>query len=154
MRAAYSTSLLQLPAFLVAVLLPGCDGSTEPAEEQLHVAGTYSTAVSLTENTCTGISVSPLPTTVAHTPGSTVVSLTHGPLTHAGTITTAGAFTTAPRTVGDPGGPQSTLSITGLFTTGGFTADVAVAVTSSTAPACAYKVRWVGTKQGSPNTIP
>ena len=148
-----SLSQLLLP-LLLAAALPACSGTTDPSIEQIHVAGTYGTVVTLTENTCTGITVQSLPTSVAHTEGSTSLTLTHGPLTYTGTLTTAGAFTTTPRTVGDPGGPQSTLSIAGQFSTTGFVADVTVTVTSSTAPNCGYKVHWVGTKQGSPNSIP
>ena len=139
---------------ILAALIPACSSTTEPVDAELHVAGTYATAVTLTENSCSGITVQPLPTTVAHAAGSTSLTLTHGPLAHTGTISSAGAFTTTPRTVGDPGGPQSTLSIAGQFSVTGFIADVSVSVTSSVSPNCAYKVHWVGTKQGSPNAIP
>jgi hypothetical protein len=155
MPVAHPASLSQLLVTLfLAAALPACSSTTDPPADQIHVAGTYATAVSLTDNTCTGITVQALPTTVAHTEGSTSLTLMHGPLAHSGTITSAGAFTTAPRTVGDPVGPQSTLSIAGQFSATGFVADVTVTVTSSTAPNCGYKVHWVGTKQGSPNMIP
>jgi hypothetical protein len=148
---------LSLIPVVFAVLIPACAGSTGPANEVLQVAGTYATAVSLTANSCGNtITVQPNPTVVTHVAGATTISLQHGPVTYSGTVTSAGAFTTQPVVVNDAGnGVQSTLTIAGQFATTGFTADVSVGVVQTQAPTtCAYSVHWVGTKQGSPNTIP
>ena len=132
-----------------------CDGTSEPTPDLLRVGGTYPTAVSLTQNTCTGITVQPLPTVVTHAEGSGTLSIQHGPVTYSGSVGPAGAFTTTPVTVQGAGaGDRTTLSIAGQFSATGFVADVSAAVTLSNVPSCTYTVHWVGTKQGSPNTFP
>lgn len=154
-RLARAVRLLRvLPVAIVG--LPACGSTTtDPEPEVLRVAGTYTTAVSLTENSCgSGITVSPNPTVVTHTAGASTLGLAHGPLNYSGTVTSAAAFTTQPNVVQN-GGVQSTLNIVGQFTLTGFTATVTVDVVQSVAPTtCRYKVAWVGTKQGAANTIP
>lgn len=152
--------MLSVTRALAALLLglPACaSGTTDPDPDPvvLRVAGTYTTAVSLTENSCgSGITVQPLATVVTHAAGAAALGLQHGPLNYTGTVTTAGAFTTQPNVVQDAG-VQSTLNIAGQFSTTGFIADVTVDVVQSSAPtSCRYKVHWVGTKQGAANTIP
>ena len=142
---------------VLSCLIQSCTSSNGPGgeDEVLRVAGTYTTQVSLTANTCTGITVQSLPTTVAHTAGATTLSLTHGPLTYTGAVAVTGAFTTSPNVIQDPAaGMQTTLTIAGQFSTSGFVADVTANVVRTTPPNCAYTVHWVGTKQGSANTIP
>ncbi|HVF40427.1 MAG TPA: hypothetical protein VM939_11035 [Gemmatimonadaceae bacterium] len=140
---------------IMASIIPSCSGTSDPEPEVLRLAGTYATAVSLTQNSCgSGITVQPLPTVVTHTPGGTAVSLQHGPLTHTGTVSAAGAFTTQANVVADPATGTSTLTIAGQFSLTGFVADVMVNVARNVGGACSYTVRWVGTKQGAPNTIP
>ena len=142
---------------IVAFIIPSCSSAggpdPDPDADKIHVAGTYGTQVTLSDNTCTGVTVMPLPTTVTHAAGATTFSLQHGPLTYSGSLTSAGAFTTAPRVIQD-GGTQTTITIAGSFTTTGFIADVTVAIVNATPPNCGYKVHWVGTKTGSPNVIP
>ena len=147
--------ILAVPLAIVTFsLVPACSSSGGPEPEQLSVGGTYSTAVNITENTCGNtVSVSALPTGVVHNPGSSSLTLQHG-VTHTGTITANGSFTTQP-TVVNSGGVQSTLTITGQFNTTGFVADVTVGVQQTQLPnTCQYKVHWVGSKQGAPNVIP
>lgn len=137
--------------------IAACSNTTDPGgnSKAILVAGTYPTAVTLTENTCSGITVQPNTTVVSHTAGSATVSIQHGPITYSGTLASNGSFTTAAAVFPDPaGGTQSTLTVAGQFTTTGFVADVSVSVLRNTPPDCAYKVHWVGTKQGSPNVIP
>ncbi len=150
MRASRAAAFI-----VVASILKGCGGTSDPGPEVLRVGGTYTTQVSLTQNTCTGLTVQPLQTVVGHTPGATSLSVQHGPVNYTGTVTAAGAFSTTPATVQGAGaGDRTTLSVAGQFSTTGFIADVTAAVTLSNVPACNYTVRWVGTKLGAANTVP
>ena len=157
MRARLARAARLLRVLPVAIIgLSACgSNTTDPEPEVLRVAGTYSTEVSLTENSCgSGITVSPMATVVTHTAGASTLGLQHGPLSYTGTVTSAAAFTTQPNVVQN-GGVQSTLNIVGQFTLTGFTATVTVDVVQTQAPTtCRYKVGWVGTKQGAANTIP
>jgi len=118
------------------------------------VGGDYTMAVELTENGCGAVTVLPLPTRVAHSPGAMQFDLTHGPATYSGTFDGAGggAFRTAARTFSDAVSTQ-VLHIEGRFVVSGLEAVVTVDQ-SAPAPACRYLVRWTGTKVGSPNVIP
>jgi hypothetical protein len=118
------------------------------------VGGDYAIAVALAENTCGAVTVLPLPTRVAHTPGAEQFQLTHGPNTYTGTFDAAGGglFRTVARTFADATSSQ-TVHIQGRFLTTGLEAEVTVDQTAP-APACRYLVRWTGTKQGAPNVIP
>ncbi len=146
-------------ALLVSVAkLSACSSSlSDPDPVVLKVAGTYTTAVALTENSCgSGITVQPNPTVVAHTAGASTLGLSHGPLNYSGTVTQAGAFTTQANVVNDvANGVQSTLNIVGQFSATGFNATVTVDVAQTRDPVtCRYKVTWTGAKQGAANTFP
>lgn len=135
----------------------GCGGGggagTGPTPAGIQVGGQYSTAVTLTEDTCGGTSVQSLPTSVAQTAGQTRFTLTHGGTTYSGTLATDGSFRTDSLTLNDAGSVL-TIVIEGRFVTQGFDGVVSVAVDRS-APAadCRYTVHWAGTKQGAPNVI-
>jgi hypothetical protein len=140
-------------------LLAACGGggvgtrpSATPSGTLIAVAGDYTMAVALTENTCGAVQVAALPTRVEHTPGATQFRLTHG-LTYAGTLANDGAFTTDAQTVTDSVGAQ-TVRVAGRFTRTGLEALASVAVQTPTGSACRYAVQWTGTKQGAPNVIP
>ena len=142
-------------AVVLASLFLACKSSGAPDDDRLSVGGTYSTQVSLTENTCPNTTVQSLPTVVTHSPGGSALTLQHGPLTYTGTVSSSGAFTTTPHVIQDPpAGTQTTLTIAGQFSVTGFIADVTVTILKNIPPDCSYKVHWVGTKQGAPNTIP
>ena len=127
-------------AFLLVGLasgIVGCGGGggsgTTPTPAGIQVGGQYSTAVTLTEDTCGGTSVQSLPTTVAQTAGQTRFTLTHGGTTYAGTLAPDGSFRTDSLTIND-GGSALTIVIEGRFATQGFDAVVNVGVDRS-APA-------------------
>jgi hypothetical protein len=147
-----------LPASLL-ILFTACGGGggggTGPTPARIQVGGQYSTAVTLTEDTCGGTTVMPLPTSVAHNPGDTRFTLTHGGTTYNGTLSADGSFRTETATVNDGAGATHTLGIEGRFSAQGFDANVSASVRRTTAPtSCRYAVHWVGTKQGAPNVIP
>lgn len=80
---------------------------------------------------------------MAHTAGVASFTLTHVGQAYTGTLATDLGFTTAAKAI--PFGPTThTLTITGRFTTGAFTADVTAVVSGSTS--CQYVVHWVGTR--------
>jgi hypothetical protein len=141
-----------------AVGLAACGGggatdTTGPSGPVLTVGGDYTMAVALTENGCGAVTVLPLPTRVAQTPGALQFQLTHGPATYAGTLdATGGSFRTAARTFSDAISTQ-VVHIEGRFLTTGLEAVVTVDQ-SAPAPACRYLVRWAGTKVGAANVIP
>lgn len=146
-------------AAMLATLLASCGGGGGAATPTptssstlIAVAGDYTMAVALTENTCGAVQVAALPTRVEHTPGATQFRLTHG-LTYAGTLSNDGAFTTDAQTVTDSVGAQ-TVRVTGRFTRTGLEALASVAVQPPAGAACRYAVQWTGTKQGAPNVIP
>ena len=141
-----------LKMFLFGLAMSACASTSSPGDPVLSVGGDYPTAVSLISSTCTGIGVQSQATSVSHASGSATVVLTHAGLAYNGTVASNGTFTTTPKAV-VAGADTHTLTISGQFTTTGFTATVSVAVTGPS-PACAYSVRWVGTKTGSPNVIP
>jgi hypothetical protein len=151
---------------LVVMALGGCSGNASvvhdarPAVDAapldpdvLRVAGTYPTAVSLGQSSCTGIEVANNPTTVGHVPGATELTLTHVGNAYTGTVQRDGSFATTPRSVGGPA-ETHTLTIAGRFSTTGFEATVNADVSRNGNPACSYVVSWVGTKSGAPNIIP
>lgn len=145
-------------AALLAGLLAACGGgggsSTGPTQPRIQVGGQYATAVTLTEDTCGGTSVMPLPTAVAQTPGETRFTLSHGGTTYNGTLSADGAFRTDSLTVTDAGA-ELTIVVEGRFSVQGFDANVTVGVRRTASPqSCRYVVHWAGTKQGAPNVIP
>jgi hypothetical protein len=141
-------------AFALACGSGGSTGPSEPGGSVRSVGGDYAIAVALAENSCGAVTVLPLPTRVAHTPGTQQFQLTHGPNTYSGTFDAPGGgqFRTAARTFSDAASSQ-TVQIDGRFTTTGLEAVVTVDQTAP-APACRYVVRWTGAKQGAPNVIP
>lgn len=138
-----------------AAIVAGCGGSDDPTlpSTDLSVGGTYDTAVTLTQNSCTGITVQRNATTVTHTPAATTLTLTHAGNAYSGTVQRNGAFATTPKPV-TAGTETHTLTITGTFTTTAIDATVAVVVQRAGAPNCDYTVKWAGAKQGTPNVIP
>lgn len=132
----------------------GTTGGPSPGGSVRSVGGDYAIAVALTQNTCGPVTVLPLPTRVAHTPGAQEFQLTHGPNTYTGSFDAAagGLFRTAARTFSDAAS-SLTVHIQGEFVATGLQAEVTVDQTAPV-PACRYVVRWTGTKQGAPNVIP
>lgn len=123
----------------------GTTGTTgTPSTQVSPLAGTYQTAVTLTSNSCSGITVQNNPTTVTHAVGATTFSMAHAGQSYSGTLGANNTFTTAPNSI-PVGAATHTLTIAGQFTTNGFTADVTANVAGGGA-ACQYVVRWVGTK--------
>jgi len=146
---------------MVAVCTCG-GGSTSPTTNStptsnlLSVGGSYPTQVSLVagQNTCGAVTIQDNVTTVTHTAGAHVLSLTHVGNTYQGTVDDGGHFSTTPSTL-SLGESQFTIAISGQFSQTGFNATVKVDVKQPTAPlTCSYVVTWLGTKQGTPNTIP
>lgn len=144
---------------LVLVLAHGCGDSSPAATPDaldtnvLRVGGQYSTSVSLDQSTCQGIQVADNPTSVAHVPGASGLTLTHAGINYSGTVARDGSFTTVPVPV-TVGTDTHTLTITGRFSATGFDATVDAAVTRSGSPGCDYVVKWLGTKVGDMNVIP
>lgn len=141
---------------LVSAALVGAHNTAAETQTPTSVSGTYSTAVTLKENSCgEGITVRPLPTTITQSPGSSTFSLRHGPLTYTGSITSGGSFTTQPFQIDDSAShTRTTIDIKGEFHPLGFTAEAAVSLDrTSESKNCRYIVRWVGTKEKSPTSI-
>jgi hypothetical protein len=140
----------------LAVMVVGCgsgNGTTgSTGGPVISVGGDYTMTVELAANDCGVVTVLPLPTRVAHVPGSLQFQLTHGPNTYQGTLEPSGGFRTAARTFADA---TSTLivNIEGRFLAAGLEGFVTVDQTLP-APACRYLVRWTGAKQGASNVIP
>ena len=127
---------------MIVSLVVACGGSPAPV---LSVGGTYATQVALLPgNTCGDVQVQNDQTVVDHTPGSGSLRLTHAGATYDGTIDRTGSF--AVPTVQRGG---FTIAIAGQFNRTGFTATVTVDPAG-----CEYKVSWVGSKAGPPNTFP
>ena len=141
-------------AFASAAVAVACGDSSGPTPStELQVAGTYDTAVTLTQNTCTGITVQRFSTSVTHTPGATTLTLTHAGNSYSGTVQRSGAFSTTPKAVGS-GSEIHTLTIAGTFSTTAIDATVTADVQRTGSANCQYTVKWAGAKQGAPNVIP
>ena len=147
------TVLGVLTSAATTVAACGDDSPPGPSSTELSVAGTYTTAVTMQQNGCTGITVQTFPTTVTHTPGSTTLTLTHAGNSYAGTVQRSGSFTTTPKAVGG-GAETHTLTINGTFTTTAIDATVSAVVQRTGSANCQYTVKWAGPKQGAPNVIP
>jgi hypothetical protein len=140
--------------FGAVTVIAACGGSSPPGpSSELSVGGIYTTAVTLQQNGCTGITVQTFPTTVAHNAGATSLTLTHASNSYAGTVQRNGAFTTTPKAVGG-GAETHTLTIAGTFTTTAIDATVTAVVQRTGSADCQYSVKWAGPKQGGPNVIP
>ena len=137
-----------------AAIIVACGDSSSPGPStELSVGGTYTTAVTLQQNGCTGITVQTFPTTVTHTPGATTLTLTHASNSYTGTVQRNGSFSTTPKAVGG-GAETHTLTIVGTFATTAIDATVTAVVQRTGSANCQYTVKWVGPKQGAPNVIP
>ena len=138
-----------------ASVIAACGGSSPPgpSSTELSVGGTSTTAVTLQQNGCTGLTVQTFATTVAHTPGATTLILTHAGNSYTGTVQRNGAFTTTPKAVGG-GAETHTLTIAGTFSTTAIDATVTAIVQRTGSADCQYTVKWAGPKQGGPNVIP
>jgi hypothetical protein len=151
------SGLLRRDKFIAVVLMTiaacGDEGNGPGGNTTLvSVGGTYTTTVQLENNTCPNVTVQPLPTTVVHTVGSPLLTVTHG-LTYSGTVSTSGAFTTGVQTV-QVGTESHAASVAGQFMVRGFDAIAEVNVTRQAAPlTCRYFVHWVGTKQGTVDNV-
>ena len=120
----------------------------------LSVSGTYPTRATLISerNTCGAVTVQDNPTMVTHTPGATELSFAHAGSTYRGTVDNGGRFSAPAATFSFPDGEYS-IGLSGQFSAGEFTATVEL-TRRSAGGTCTYAVSWVGTKQGTPNTIP
>lgn len=101
-----------------AALIAACGGSspgTQPSTD-LQVAGTYDTAVTLQQSTCTGITVQRFTTSVTHTAGASTLTITHAGNSYTGAVQRNGSFTTTPKAVSG-GNETHTLTIAGTFST-------------------------------------
>jgi hypothetical protein len=145
----------------IAIVAPACGGGSSASpttpttpSNQLAVAGSYATRATVIaeRNTCGAVTVQDNPTTVTHTAGSTEISLGHAGSTYRGSIDNAGRFTTPAANFPFPDADY-TIGLSGQFSTTGFTATVELTKRAGTTT-CTYAVGWVGTKSGTPNTIP
>ncbi len=131
---------------------PGQQPDAGGGASLLSVGGSYVTRVSLLPGgTCSGVTVEDAVTTVDHVPGGSSLSLTHAGLTHSGMVDASARFQTTASTV-VVGSATFRITLAGQFSVSGFEATATVEQTS--AAACAYSVRWLGTKSGPPNIIP
>jgi hypothetical protein len=144
----YSKTWLDSVMVACAALMAACSESSSPGPivPTPTIAGTYQTSVSLTANTCTGITVQDNPTVVGHTTGASAITLTHAGSTYSGTLAQDSTFITAPNAI-TVGTATHTITLAGKFRPNTFTADATsnVTGTGSGAP-CQYVVHWVGTK--------
>lgn len=152
---------LSLAACLVALgVATGCGssggGPSSPTAPVLRVGGEYATAVTLVETSCGPVEVLSLPTSVAHVPGASTLSLTHGGTTYNGRVSADGNFVTDPLRIDGSNGQVFSVGIAGRFSVSGFEALATVDVQRPSPPplACRYVARWVGTKSGAPNVLP
>ena len=137
-----------------AAIIAACgDSTTDPTPTELSVGGTYTTAVTLQQNGCTGVTIQTFPTTVAHTAGSTTLTVTHAGNSYTGTVQRNGTFVTTPKALG-PATDTHTLTIAGTFSTTAIDATVTAVVQRPGSANCQYTVKWAGPKQGAPNVIP
>lgn len=136
---------------VVVLAMLGCggggsgDGGTTPPPPQSTFAGTYSTAVSLAQNSCGPVTVQSLPTTVTHDASSGAISLVHGGTTYNGTVAADSTFQTSPRDVDVGDGYQYRITIAGRFGNRSFVADATVDRSGTGAP-CRFVAHWVGTR--------
>jgi hypothetical protein len=150
--ALESAVLRALTAVAVVAACGGDDGPTNPSNE-LQVGGTYTTAVTMQQNGCTGITIQTFATTVTHSAGANTLTLTHAGNSYTGTVQRNGSFSTTPKAVGG-GAETHTLTIVGTFTTTAIDATVTAVVQRTGQANCQYTVKWAGPKQGAPNVIP
>jgi hypothetical protein len=105
---------------------------------------TYSTEVTLEQNSCKDVTVRPGPTEIVRGPGSDSLTLTHAGQVYRGSVTTEGTFATVPRDLVF-GTTTYSIAIIGQFAGAGFTATVTVGVKEQGAEnGCSYTVKWIG----------
>jgi hypothetical protein len=139
---------------LAAAVIGACGSTSDPAPtSDLSVSGVYNTAVTLQQNGCSGITVRQFSTTVAHTPGTSTLTLTHAGNSYTGSVQRNGAFLTTPKAVGG-GGETHTLTIVGTFSTTAIDATVTADVQRTGSANCQYTVKWAGPRQSGVNVIP
>lgn len=127
-----------------------CAKSPPPAPG-ISVGGTYQTAVTLLESSCSDMGIQQHPTTVAHHAGDTVLTVTHAGASYQGTLTPDGHFMTQPSnfTIGNV---TYVITLTGSFTTQAV--DIRADVEAGRQPPCHIAARWSGPKDGPPNLLP
>jgi hypothetical protein len=141
MKPGWSTLL-----FLAAL---GCAGSGSGKE--ISVGGTYQTAVTVLESTCADMGVQQHPTTVAHQPGDSLLTVTHAGASYQGTLRPDGRFTTRPGTFAIYN-VTYTIRLTGSFAPQAV--DIRADVEAGRQPPCHIAARWSGPKDGPPNVLP
>ena len=121
--------------------------STAPSSiEAARLVGTFNTAVALGRNSCTGVTVQPMPTIVTPTTMDTTIVLTHANISHRGSIKPSGVFHTSEISLGSAPTTYH-VSMKGVFTSvDAFTALVTVREVTNGAERCSYEVQWVGTR--------
>ena len=134
----------------LGIMVAGC-GSESGSSAPISVGGTYQTAVSLVRSDCVDQMEEQHPTIVAQVPGATAVTLTHAGNSYSGTLSADGSFATTVATQ-VVGGITYQITISGRFTLTTLDADVHVAAGQQ--PPCSFTARWVGPKDGQPNTLP
>ena len=148
----YRPFLFLLTTTAIIAACGGSDATGTPGND-LSVGGTYTTAVTLQQNGCTGVTVQTFATTVTHTAGANTLTITHAGNSYTGTVQRNGSFATTPKALG-PAAETHTITIAGTFTTTAMDATVSAVVTRTGGATCQYTVKWVGPKQGGPNVIP
>ena len=141
---------MRRPGRAAAVLLAaGCSGAA--GGTAISVGGTYRTAVTVIESSCTDMGVQQHLTSVGHQPGDTVLTVTHAGATYQGTLAKDGSFRTVPSnfSINNVG---YTLVLTGRFTTD--SVDIRADVESHRQPPCRLSARWYGPKEGAVNLLP
>lgn len=129
----------------------GCGGTgpqtpPPPPPPSDPYAGTYATAVTLTQNACGQVNVQNNPTTVTHNATSGAITMAHAGQTYAGTVAGNGSFTTTPKVVDVSDGFLYTIALAGQFGTGSFAADATVDRSSQASGTCRFTVHWVATR--------
>ena len=117
----------------------------------ISVGGTYQTAVTMLESTCSDMGVQQHPTVVAHQAGDRVLTVTHAGATYQGILQTNGHFTTPSNTftIGDV---TYAITLAGRFTT--TAVDIRADVAAGRQPPCHVAARWSGPKDGPANVLP
>ena len=128
---------------VATILVAACASSPSDSDGTISINGTYATAVTLGQNSCTGVIVQNNPTIVTTT-SATSFTLTHAGQTYAGTLAANNSFLTTPKMI-TAGGSTFTITIAGQFRSNGFDAAAHV-VQSASGTTCEYTVNWVGTK--------
>ena len=135
-----STLLVMLSAAMVLA----CGGASDPVST---IAGTYTTNVTLGQNTCSNVTVQNMPTVVQHQPGSSTFTMSHSGQTYSGTLASDNSYTTTPVQVA-LNGNNYTIQNSGSFPqVGKLEADLRLdVVPQAGGSSCFYFVHWSGTR--------